>query len=265
MSSKSKANCSASMVAATVGRAGPPDVGTLFVVRPFPPSETPFSFVASASSGVPAPIPSRAIRSSSSSVNCSRTSWRVPPSCMMICAASSRSWEPKSTSDAAAEDVEGVVPKESQESGPSKMPSLIRVSSFTVTLGPSRTRPSSSNQSSRQDVGESFPTRSVTSYPANWLAPFSLVPASGSCASMYPMIAFSNAAYWPDNAASRTSSIPPSAGVPIACSAWSIHSVVNHSGRSSGLMLPSISRSFAICASTLPAHRYFSAWDGPRK
>lgn len=140
MSSKSKANCSASMVAATVGRAGSPNVGTLFVVRPFPPSETPFSFMASASSGVPAPIPSRAIRSSSSSVNCSRTSWRVPPSCMMICAASSRSWEPKSTSDAAAEDVEGVVPKESQESGPSKMPSLIRVSSFTVTLGPSCTQ-----------------------------------------------------------------------------------------------------------------------------
>ena len=51
-------------------------------------------------------------------------------------------------SDAAA-DVEGVVPKESQESGLSKMPSLIRVSSFHVILGPSWTRPSSSNQSSR--------------------------------------------------------------------------------------------------------------------
>ena len=112
--------------------------------------------------------------------------------------------------------------------------------------------------------GASFPARSVTSYPVNWLAPFSLVPASGSCASMYPMIAFSNAAYWPDNAASRASSMSPSDGVLISRSVWLIHSVVNHSGRSSGLMPPSISRSFAICASTLPAHRYFSACDGPR-
>ena len=62
-------------------------------------------------------------------------------------------------------------------------------------------------------MGAPFPTRSVTLYPANWLAPFSLAPASGSCVSMYPMIAFSNAAYWPDNAALRASSIPPSAGV----------------------------------------------------
>ena len=33
-------------------------------------------------------------------------------------------------------------------------------------------------------MGVPFASRAATSYPANWLAPFSLVPASVSCASM---------------------------------------------------------------------------------
>lgn len=107
-------------------------------------------------------------------------------------------------------------------------------------------------------------SREATSYPASWLAPFSSAPASGSCASMWPMSAFSSAPYWPASAASRAFPIP-SGGSFISRSVRSIHSVVNHSGRPPGPMVPSSSRSFAICASTLPAHRYFSARDGPRK
>ena len=85
MSSKSKASCSASMVAATTGRevSGPSKTSS---------TSSPSDIT------TPASASSRAIRSRSSSVNCSRTSCRVPPSCMTIWAASSRSGEPKSIS-----------------------------------------------------------------------------------------------------------------------------------------------------------------------
>lgn len=85
MSSKSKASCSASMVAATTGRevSGPSKTSS---------TSSPSDIA------TPASASSRAIRSRSSSVNCSRTSCRVPPSCMTIWAASSRSGKPKSIS-----------------------------------------------------------------------------------------------------------------------------------------------------------------------
>lgn len=83
--SKSKASCSASMVAATTGRevSGPSKTSS---------TSSPSDIT------TPASASSRAIRSRSSSVNCSRTSCRVPPSCMTIWATSSRSGEPKSIS-----------------------------------------------------------------------------------------------------------------------------------------------------------------------
>lgn len=239
MSSKSKANCSASMVAATVGRAGssnPLDSGASCDAITSSSSEAPFPFVESgsvetdvSSDSVPTPVMESSTKSTSDVMpseassdpdsartvsvasdstgmssgvtmvtgstsnsllmfprRCSRSlsdgsfrasvvfpaSERISEIC---CAASSSrrftapSGMPRSEdsdanticgpllstgsgsflSDAAAADVEGVVPKESQESGLSKMPSLIRVSSFHVILGPSWTRPSSSNQSSR--------------------------------------------------------------------------------------------------------------------
>lgn len=227
MSSKSKANCSASIVAATVGRAGssnPLDSGASCDAITSSSSEAPFPFVESGSGSRETDVSSdsvstavaswRSVRSVAAMISSESTRWlpsfvtmvtgstsnsllmfprrcsrslsdgsfrasvvfpaseRISETC---CAASSSrrftapSGMPRSedsdanticgpllstgsgsfSSDAAAEDVEGVVPKESQESGLPKMPSLIRVSSFTVTLGPSRTRPSSSNQSSR--------------------------------------------------------------------------------------------------------------------
>lgn len=188
MSSKSKANCSASMVAATVGRAGssnPLDSGASCDAITSSSSEAPFPFVESdsgsgetdvSSDSVPTPVMESPTKSTSDVMPSEASSFpaseRLSETC---CAASSSrrftapSGMPRSedsdanticgpllstgsgsfSSDAAAADVEGVVPKESQESGLSKIPSLIRVSSFTVTLGPSWTKPSSSNQSSR--------------------------------------------------------------------------------------------------------------------
>ena len=146
MSSRSKASCSASMVAATVGRVGSSvsvDFAASSGVGSSAPSETPFpslasgsvamsvsaaypcsrsaavpsSVVSAVSDSLPAPadaakasvsISSRAIRSSSSSEKCSRTSWRVPPSCMMTSAASSRSGEPKSTLGSMSPEVSSV-------------------------------------------------------------------------------------------------------------------------------------------------------------
>ena len=226
MSSKSQANCSASIVAATVGRAGssnPLDSGASCDAITSSSSEAPFPFVESGSGSRETDVSSdsvstavaswRSVRSVAAMISSESTRWlpsfvtmvtgstsnsllmfprrcsrslsdgsfrasvvfpaseRISETC---CAASSSrrftapSGMPRSedsdanticgpllstgsgsfSSDAAA-DVEGVVPKESQESGLSKIPSLIRVSSFTVTLGPSWTRPSSSNQSSR--------------------------------------------------------------------------------------------------------------------
>ena len=227
MSSKSKANCSASIVAATVGRAGssnPLDSGASCDAITSSSSEAPFPFVESGSGSRETDVSSdsvstavaswRSVRSVAAMISSESTRWlpsfvtmvtgstsnsllmfprrcfrslsdgsfrasvvfpaseRISETC---CAASSSrrftapSGMPRSEdsdanticgpllstgsgsflSDAAAADVEGVVPKESQESGLSKMPSLIRVSSFHVILGPSWTRPSSSNQSSR--------------------------------------------------------------------------------------------------------------------
>lgn len=187
MSSKSKANCSASMVAATVGRAGssnPLDSGASCDAITSSSSEAPFPFVESgsgsgetdvSSDSVPTPVMESPTKSTSDVMPSEASSFpaseRISETC---CAASSSrrftapSGMPRSedsdanticgpllstgsgsfSSDAAADAVR-VVPKESQESGLSKMPSLIRVSSFTVTLGPSWNGPSSSNQSSR--------------------------------------------------------------------------------------------------------------------
>lgn len=101
---------------------------------------------------------------------------------------------------------------ESQESGLVKMLSRSLVSSPSAISGPSWGTPSSSSHSSLYVAGCPFPSRETTSYPENWPAPFSSDEASGSFASMYPVIRFSNATYWPFNAASRLSSFSEDCG-----------------------------------------------------